>query len=48
MKFTSLVFMMSYLYKSPARDPNISDNGHVKHENNFWTNKYKLKILKKL
>ena len=35
MKFTPLVLMTSYLCKSPARDPNISDNGHVKHENNF-------------
>ena len=35
MKFTSLVFMTSCLYKSPTRDPYISDNGHVKHEHNF-------------
>ena len=48
MKFTLLVFMTSYLYESPARDPNISDNGHVKHENNFWTKKYKSKISTKL
>ena len=48
MNFTPLVFMTSYLCKSPARDPNIPDNGHVKHENNFWTKKYKSKILTKL
>ena len=35
MKFTPLVFMTSYLCKSHVRDPNISDNGHVKHENIF-------------
>ena len=27
--------MMSYLCKSPACDPNISDNGNLKYENNF-------------
>ena len=41
------MFMTSYLSKSPTCDPNISDNGHLKHENNFWTNKYKQKILTK-
>ena len=29
------MFMTSYLCKSPARDHNISDNGRLKHENNF-------------
>ena len=32
--------MTSYLCKLPARDPNISDNGHLKHENNFWTQNF--------
>ena len=26
--------MTSYLCKSPAHDTNISDNGHLKHEEN--------------
>ena len=36
MKFRPIMLMTSYLCKSPARYPNISDNGHFKHENNFW------------
>ena len=40
--------MTSYLCKSPARDPNISDNGHVKDENKSWTKEYKSKISTKL
>ena len=35
MNFRPLMFMTSYLCKLPARDPNTSDNGHLKHENNF-------------
>ena len=34
-KFRPLMFMASYLLKSPAHDHNISDNAHLKHENNF-------------
>ena len=41
------MFMTSYLCKSPAGDPNISDNGDLKNENNFWTKNYKSKILTK-
>ena len=39
--------MTSYLWKSPTHDHNILDNVHLKHENNFCTKKYKLKILTK-
>ena len=47
--YTTYVYaVILYLSELPACDPNISDNGHVKHENNFWTKKYKLKILAKL
>ena len=38
--------MTSYLCKSPACDPYISDNGHLKHKK-IWTKKYKFKILTK-
>ena len=48
MEFIQLVFMTSYLCKSPAHDPKILDNGRIEHENNFWTKKYKSKILTKL
>ena len=41
------MFMTAYLCKSPAHDPNISDNGHLKHENTFLNKKYKSKILTK-
>ena len=41
------MFMTSYLCSSTEYDPNISDNSHLKHENKFWTKKYKLKILTK-
>ena len=40
--------MTSYLCYKPARDPSISDDDHLKHENNFWAKKYKSKILTKL
>ena len=39
--------MTSNLWKSPAHDHYISDNVHLRHENNFWTKKYKLKMLTK-
>ena len=35
MKFRPLVFITSYLWKLPARDRNILDNGNLMHGNNF-------------
>ena len=47
MKFSPIMFMTSYLFKSPARlnDPYISDNCHLKHDNNFWTKSINRKNL---
>ena len=42
MKFKPLVFMMSYLCYLPARDPSISDDDHLKHENNFLCKKVQI------
>ena len=47
MKFRLIMFITPYISKSPARDRYISDNGYLKQENNFWTKKYKSKILTK-
>ena len=46
-KFRPLMFLRSYLYRKPSRDPNISDNDHLKHENIFSAKKYQSKNLTK-
>ena len=35
------MFMTSYLCKLPALNPNISDDDHLKYEDNFCAEKYK-------
>ena len=33
-KIRPIIFMTSYLCKSPAGHPKFSENGHLKHESN--------------
>ena len=46
-KFRPIMFLTSYLCKSPAGDPRISDNVDLKNEHHFLTKKLKSNILTK-
>ena len=41
------MFMTSYLCKYPESNPYISDDDHLKNEDNFCAKNYKSKILTK-